>query len=565
MSSRLAIPLPEVDAPTDGTFPTQSVLGPFGITAEVERFAEVLTWQEQRALPFQGYYRLVHHPRLKRLLARLRAYYGRPCSIPYAAPGAALKELLEFLDLQAPIHVQAPPSCQPILDTLTFPRRTSGRKVIVHAGRVAALREADALHVAWFTAPPADPADLDGADFALLNLGPDGTPARGAVTLFSRTSDYAELYERNRRHGHTLATRDAIWLDGGEPDVPHDPAAPARVLSELCRWENAEHGLLYPSGMNALLEAFEALCPPDRRRALVVGHPYSDTHLFLTDLAWAGGSFTTTFLRGDEAHRVAELLTPAHGMVFVETITNPLSEVPDLPVIAAACRARGVPLVVDNTMATPWNCRPLDLGADVVVHSTTKYLAGSNDHGGGFTATRDGELARRLRARQAALGNALSPFDALVLERRLASFAERMPRFNANGLALARFLRTHPAVDRVWYCGLEESPYHAAAQRLLRGAAGVVSCTLKDPSRAALGRYYDTPTPHVRKAPSLGSDTTLFCPYVMLTYFKRDDAYLARHHLPRHLLRFSVGCEPDLEPVLAEIDRALRAGAGMPA
>jgi cystathionine beta-lyase/cystathionine gamma-synthase len=117
----------------------------------------------------------------------------------------------------------------------------------------------------------------------------------------------------------------------------------------------------------------------------------------------------------------------------------------------------------------------------------------------------------------------------------------------------------------VWYAGLADSPYRDTANRLLTGAAGVVSCVLKDPSREPLLRFYDTPMPALRKAPSLGSDTTLFCPYILLTYFKRDDAYLAQYGLPRHLLRFAVGCETDLAPLLADLDRGLRAACPAPA
>ena len=564
MKPRLPISLPRVETPVEGTFPSHSVVGPFGITAEVTPFAQVLAWQEQKALPFQGYYRLIHHPLLKNLLARLRAYYRVPCAIPYVALASALKELLEYLDLQGRIRITAAPeSLGAVVELAGLAGRSEGRAVSVHAGPVPAGARG-ALSIACFDAPPADPSALDGADFAVVNLADPAGAASGCVVLFHRPEILADIYERNRRRGYTLSIRDAAWLGGGDAGMEPVPGGEDRVLGELCAWENALGGVLYPTGMNALVELFHALCPPGKRKVVVVGHLYSDTHLLFTDLPWAGGSFQATFLKGDEAARVEDLLTPDTGMVFVETITNPLSEVPDLPRLAAACRARGVPLVVDNTMATPYNCKPLDWGADASVHSTTKYFAGGNDHGGGFTAVNNPDLLARLRERQRVLGNHMSCFEVEVLARRLRTFAERMPRFNANGLAVASFLRAHPCVDRVWYCGLEDSPFRVEAQKLLAGSAAVVACSLKDPSRDALQAFYDTSTPSIRKAPSLGSDTTLFCPYVMLTYFKRDDAYLAQYGLPRHLLRFAVGCEPDLAPVLADLDRALRAALARP-
>jgi cystathionine gamma-synthase len=125
-----------------------------------------------------------------------------------------------------------------------------------------------------------------------------------------------------------------------------------------------------------------------------------------------------------------------------------------------------------------------------------------------------------------------------------------MPRFNRNGQALADMLRAHPAVDQVYF-GTETLP------EWLTGLGSVVSCTLKDPGQAALARVFDADMPGVIKAPSLGSNQTLFCPYVFLTYYDKSDAYLDACHLPRHLLRFAVGCEEDLQPVLSSISSAL--------
>jgi len=136
----------------------------------------------------------------------------------------------------------------------------------------------------------------------------------------------------------------------------------------------------------------------------------------------------------------------------------------------------------------------------------------------------------------------------------LATYLERMPRFNENGRRMAAFLREHPAVAQVWFPTddqLEQAGH-------LHAAASVVSFTLKDGSLPALTRFLEAAMPGVYKAPSLGSDVTLLCPYTLLTYFHRDAAYLDAIRLPRHLLRFSVGCEADFEPVLASVGKALR-------
>ena len=232
---------------------------------------------------------------------------------------------------------------------------------------------------------------------------------------------------------------------------------------------------------------------------------------------------------------------------------------PDLEAIAAIAKNAAIPFYVDNTMATPLNCQPLHWGADAVIHSTSKYLSGTNTHGGGVVLCNDDTLAQKLIHCQALLNNSISPYEADALLTSLHDFTERMQRFNANGLKLAKFLEKHPAVEKTHYALLESSGTFNTAKRILNGGGGVVSFELKDSSLDAVRRFYDSPMPHVHKAPSLGSDETLMCPYVLLTYYKKDDAYLRMLRLNRHLLRVSCGCEKDFTPILNELDAALTA------
>jgi cystathionine beta-lyase/cystathionine gamma-synthase len=148
-----------------------------------------------------------------------------------------------------------------------------------------------------------------------------------------------------------------------------------------------------------------------------------------------------------------------------------------------------------------------------------------------------------------------------VLLTTLPTFADRMKRFNANGLRVAKCLATHPAVDRVFFPGQPGSPV-AAAAHWLSGFGSVVSFTFRAPGLDPVRRMYDTATPTIQKAPTLGSDATLMCPYVMLTYFRRSDEYLRAYRLPRFLVRLAVGSETDFAPVQDDLLRALDSGAG---
>lgn len=575
MTRRLPIDLPEVEYHDPAAFPTESIFGPHGITAHIPSMAHILEWQEQRAIPYQGYYRLIQPPFLKRLRARLQAHYRVDWAIPYCSLELALKELLEFLRFPHPAQrVFLPPAPGRLALTALaagFPCSAAPDPASLAAGDVVLLDEAaastargwlDACRTAGATLVgcsailPSSTEVVDLADWWVAGLDDPSIGLTSAFT-FTRRAQAADLHERNRRRGGLMPSRAAAWWLG-EPEAVPDPSAPERAAAMLAEMEGARHAFVYPSGMHGIVETFEALWAPERPEVVVVGHPYSDSHLILGEMPWAPGGLLTHFLQVSEQERLPELLAGGRvGAVLMETLTNPLIEIPDLPAIAAACRAAGVPLVVDNTFATPANCRPLEHGATVVLHSTSKFLSGSNEHGGGVVMTSDDAIARTLADRQQRLRNRMSPFEAGVLLTTLPTFADRMKRFNANGLRVAECLAAHSAIDRVFFPGQPGSPVGAAAN-WLSGFGSVVSFTFREPGLEPVRRMYDTPTPTIRKAPTLGSDATLMCPYVMLTYFRRSDEYLRAYRLPRYLVRLAVGSEIDFDPVEEDLLRALK-------
>jgi cystathionine beta-lyase/cystathionine gamma-synthase len=203
-------------------------------------------------------------------------------------------------------------------------------------------------------------------------------------------------------------------------------------------------------------------------------------------------------------------------------------------------------------MASPYNVTPLQLGADVVIHSTSKYLSGHNSHGGGVVLTTSSDWHKRLRTDQTTYDNHLSSAEFTSLHEGLISFPYRMPRFNANGQALAALLRSHPAVEKVYY-GNQGRP------EWLKGLGSVVSCELKNASLSKLETFYNQPLRGLIKAPSLGSNQTLFCPYVLLAYYDKSEEYLRDCNLSKYLLRFATGCEENFDTVLSSVSNALDA------
>jgi len=212
---------------------------------------------------------------------------------------------------------------------------------------------------------------------------------------------------------------------------------------------------------------------------------------------------------------------------------------------------------VDNTLASPANCQPVDWGADYVIHSTTKYLSGTNDHAGGAVLVKCAENAKALKEFQQNWGLEISPLEAEVLEKRMFDFEERMQRFNENSLAVANFLEAHSAVDRVYYACSPSDVCSSAAPKLLSGNGGVVSFVLKNDCEDNLRRFYDGEFSSILKAPTLGSNQTLVCPYPLLTHYHDSDADLLEIELPRYLIRIASGSENEIEPIIADLNSAL--------
>jgi cystathionine gamma-synthase len=238
--------------------------------------------------------------------------------------------------------------------------------------------------------------------------------------------------------------------------------------------------------------------------------------------------------------------------VWIETPTNPLLNIVDIAAVAEAAHAAEALLVVDNTFATPFLQTPLDLGADIVLHSTTKYLGGHSDVIGGFAATNDPTIAERLRFLQKSLGAVPGPFDAWLVLRGLKTLAVRMERHCANARAVAEFLSGHPHVTQVLWPGMPDHPGHEIAARQMRDFGGMVSFLVETEEEAVeLVAHTEVWT----LAESLGGVESLIEHPAQMTHASTAAGPFAA---PRNLVRLSVGIEA-VDDLVADLDRALAA------
>jgi cystathionine gamma-synthase len=331
---------------------------------------------------------------------------------------------------------------------------------------------------------------------------------------------------------------------------------PTRTSLETClaSLERAGHGFAFASGLAAEDTALAVLASgPDGRtggRVLLGNDAYGGTFRLISKV-WAPRGVAWSAVDLTDIDALAAGWPSDTAVVWLESPTNPLLTCIDIEAVADLAHARGARVVVDNTFATPYLQQPLRLGADVVVHSATKYLGGHSDVVGGFLAADDDELAERLRFTQNAAGAVPAPFDCYLVLRGVKTLAVRMDRHCSNARAVVDLLVRHPAVERVYCPQLPDHPGHAAAAKQMTGYGGMVSFTLRDGEAAA--RRVAAATEVFTLAESLGAVESLIEHPAAMTHASAAGSAL---EVPANLLRLSVGIESTAD-LLADLEQAL--------
>jgi cystathionine gamma-synthase len=325
-------------------------------------------------------------------------------------------------------------------------------------------------------------------------------------------------------------------------------ANPNRVALErvLAALEGGAAAAAFASGQAATMAVFQSLSPGDH--AVLPGSVYYGTKK-LVDQVFARWGLVTTSVDMRDANNVAAVLRPQTKLVWVETPSNPLLAVADIARIAAMARQAGALCAVDNTWATPLGQKPLALGADLVMHSTTKYLGGHGDvMGGALVARADDEFFQRVRTIQTAGGAIAAPFDCWLVVRGIKTLPHRLRAHSANAMAVARFLEAHPNVEAVHYPGLASHPGHEIASRQMTAFGGMVSVQVRGGRDASLRTKANVRL--FTRATSLGGPESLV--------EHRASVEAPGSGTPDNLLRLSIGLE-HVDDLIADLDQALRA------
>jgi len=330
-------------------------------------------------------------------------------------------------------------------------------------------------------------------------------------------------------------------------------ANPTRQALEdsLASIENGARGLAFGSGLAAIDCVLKLLSPGDE--VIAVDDLYGGSYRMFTRL-FEKYQLKFTFIGFDNVEQLESVITDKTKLIWLETPTNPLMKLVDIKMVADTVKGRDILVAVDNTFATPYIQKPLDLGADIVMHSATKYLGGHSDVIAGALIAKDAELGEKLHFIQFASGGILGPHDSYLVLRGIKTLALRMQRHSDNGFEVAKYLENHSLVDKIFYPGLSSHPQYDLATRQMTEFGGMVSFTFKSGKKEDAIRFLEN-VKVFTLAESLGGVESLANLPAMMTHASIPEDKRAVLGITDDLVRLSVGIE-DAEDLIADLEQA---------
>ncbi len=330
---------------------------------------------------------------------------------------------------------------------------------------------------------------------------------------------------------------------------------PTRAALEdiIAKLEKGSTGIAFGSGLAAIDAVLKLLKSGDN--IIAVDDIYGGAFRLFTQVYEKFG-ISVTYADSTNAENIFNAITPSTKLIWIETPTNPTLKISDIAAIAKIAKAHACWLCVDNTFASPALQQPLALGADIVVHSATKYLGGHSDLIAGLVATKDAELGAKIKFIQNASGAILSPFDSWLAIRGIETLHLRLKQHCINAQAVAEFLETHPQVDKVFYPGLKTHFNHHIAKQQSKGFGGIVSFTLKNDTQEAATAFV-TGTEYFKLAESLGGIKSLLCHPAQMTHKSIPAEKRKAAGVADSLIRLSVGLE-DVEDLINDLENTFK-------
>ncbi len=377
-------------------------------------------------------------------------------------------------------------------------------------------------------------------DTTLIHAGAEPDPSTGAImTPIFQTSTYVQ---------------EAPGVNKGYEYARSQNPTRAALEEAFAKIEGGKYGLAFGSGVAATDAVMKLLSPGDE--VVAAADMYGGTYRLFTKIYQRFG-IKFTYVDTTDASNVEKAISPATKLVWIETPTNPLMNITDIEAVAAITKKAGVWLCVDNTFASPYLQNPLSMGADIVMHSATKYLGGHSDVIQGALMMNDDSLREQLYFIQKSSGAVPGPMDCFLVLRGIKTLGVRMKQHCLNGEKIAHALRQHDAVKRVYWCGFEDHHNHDIAKKQMRGYGGMMSFTLKDESPEAVVKLMKA-TKLFSLAESLGGVESLINHPASMTHASIPREERLKIGLTDGLIRLSVGIE-DADDLIADLFAAIEA------
>jgi cystathionine gamma-synthase len=395
---------------------------------------------------------------------------------------------------------------------------------------------------------PSDPKKWHPATLAIHGLGRLPKAYHAVSTPILQTSNYYfdtadEVEEFMRAKGRGIVTREHEYARYGNPTQQE-------TERKLAAIEGAERAVLYSSGMAAVLLTVMTFMKREGH-IIFTGDCYRQTRDFATNFL---GKFGVDYTIVDPtAEAIEKAIKPNTNIIFTESPTNPYLRVLDIPTIVKVAKKHNIMTIIDATLATPYNIRPIELGVDIVIHSATKYFGGHNDLMAGV-ALGSTALMTDLYKMQRMMGATPGPLTCFLLERGLKTFGMRMEHHNKVGLAVAQMLESHPKVEKVWYPALKSHPDHKIGIEQMKGFGSVISFLVKG-GNVETRKFIDALELFLI-TPSLGGSESLVTQMWAMSFFDYSEEYRKNIGMVDNLVRLALGLE-DIDDLIADLKQAL--------
>lgn len=396
--------------------------------------------------------------------------------------------------------------------------------------------------------------DLKNLGFNII-LHHDKKHDIGIILIYSIR--YAMLDILRRHCGFNVSSRKLIkkFRSSSELTKGYDYNLRKRI-AELEK-TSPEFCFLYSSGMVAVFSSILSLISSKKGKIIAIGSLYVDTLRILESWLEKYDLPKPVFIRDNFVENLKNCIDLNTAGVIVEIPSNPLIQLVDIDEIVRISHSKGAKVIVDNTVATPYNFNPFLYDVDIVVHSTTKFLSGKNNHIGGVVLINEEELEEKFENFSKITKLKMDFNDVKVLSRNIRRFEERMEKINNNSEIVANFLNNHELIKRVYYPSIKNDQYHLLMKKYLKGGSGLLSFVLKESTEENAKKFYDNLLPPILKGPSLGSEKTLLCPYVIMAHYHDSKEELEQLGFDFYLMRISVGIEP-VDKIIRSLENGLK-------